>query len=49
MCRKSMLWGCVLAAFGIGLLIGSWVEGGFLFHCLAFAAVFIGIGMLRCR
>lgn len=47
MCRKSKLWGCALAAFGAGLLIGCWVESGFLFHCLGFGLVIIGIGMLR--
>lgn len=47
MCRQNQLWGCVLAAFGLGLLIGSWVDGGFLFHCFGFGLIFLGCGMLR--
>lgn len=47
MCRKERLWGCAMACFGAGLLVGSWVETGFLFHCMGFGLVIIGIGMLR--
>ena len=47
MCRKTRLWGCALAAFGAGLLIGSWVEGGFLFCCLAFGLICVGFGIMK--
>ena len=47
MCRKGKVWGCALAAFGIGMLIGGWVESGFLFHCLGFGLVIVGIGIVR--
>lgn len=47
MCRKGRLWGCALVAFGLGMLIGSWVESGFLFHCLGFGLVIAGCGMLK--
>jgi len=41
MCRQNQLIGCALLAFGIGLLIGLWLEGGFLPGC-------IGLGLLVC-
>lgn len=45
MCRHNQLCGCALLAFGVGLLIGLWLEGGFLAHCLGFGLVIVGIGM----
>lgn len=47
MCRHNQLWGCVLMAFGLGVLIGVWLEGGFLCHCLGFGLIVIGFGMAR--
>ena len=47
MCRKNQLWGCVLMAFGLGLLIGIRLEGGFLCHCVCFGVVAVGCGMCR--
>lgn len=41
MCRRYLVVGWIMLAFGAGLLIGKWAEGGFLFHCL-------GIGLLLC-
>lgn len=29
MCRKNQLCGCALITFGIGLLIGTWLDSGF--------------------
>ena len=39
MCRKNQLCGCAVMAFGVGVLLGLWIEGGFFAHCF-------GIGML---
>jgi len=47
MCRHNVLLGFILAAFGAGLLIGKWVGGGFLFHCLCLGLVFGGLFLLR--
>ena len=47
MCRNGKLWGGALIAFGIGLLIGSWVDNGFLFHCLSFGLIIVGCGVLK--
>lgn len=47
MCRHNQLWGCALIAFGIGVLIGLWVEGGFLAHCLGFGVIVIGCSVMR--
>ena len=39
MCRYHQLWGGIAAAFGAGILLGAWLEGGFL--CTVF-----GIGLI---
>ena len=47
MCRKNQLLGSVLIAFGLGLLIGIRLEGGFLCHCVCFGVIAVGGGLLR--
>ena len=47
MCRRHQLMGCTLLTFGLGLLIGIWVEGGFWAHCLGFAFIIFGFSMAR--
>lgn len=42
MCRRNHLFGCAFLAFGLGLLIGIWIEGGFLAHCFGFFMIFSG-------
>ena len=39
MCRKNQLCGCALITFGLGLLIGTWLESGFF-------SFLIGIGIM---
>lgn len=46
MCRRYLLWGAAMAAFGLGLLFGMWIEGGFLAHCFALALLVLGVGTL---
>ena len=46
MCRRYLLWGAAMAAFGFGLLIGMWIEGGFLAHCCGLALFVLGVGTL---
>ena len=47
MCRQNMLWGCILMSFGVGLLIGIWLEGGFLAHIFSFAIICVGCGVCK--
>ena len=39
MCRRNQLCGCALVTFGLGLLIGSWLEIGIF-------SFFAGIGII---
>lgn len=43
MCRRNHFWGFGLVAFGLGLLLGSWCEGGFLWYCLGLGMLFFGL------
>ncbi|MBO5078771.1 MAG: hypothetical protein J6B67_03700 [Oscillospiraceae bacterium] len=47
MCRQNQLWGCVLIAFGVGVLVGTWLEGGFLCTCFALGVAVLGIGVMH--
>ena len=47
MCRYNQLWGCVMMAFGLGILIGTWLEGGFLCHCFGFGVIVVGVGVMK--
>lgn len=33
MCRYNQLWGLVLIALGLGILLGTWMSGGFICYC----------------
>jgi len=41
MCRKNLLLGLGLLAFGLGLLVGCWIENEFVRNC-------IGVGLIAC-
>lgn len=47
MCRQNLLWGSVVVAFGLGMLIGAWLKSGFVTHLIGLALVFLGFAMLR--
>ena len=47
MCRYSQLWGCVLIAFGVGVLLGAWLEGGFLCNCFGIGIAVLGVWVMR--
>lgn len=49
MCRHNQLWGGVVLSFGLGILIGIWIEGGFLAHCFGFALIICGLCIGRKR
>ena len=39
MCRQNQMWGCALIAFGLGVIVGMLLEGGFL-------GCFFGLGLI---
>ena len=47
MCRHNTLWGCVLIAFGVGVLVGTWLKGGFLCNCFAVGLMILGLSVTR--
>lgn len=47
MCRQNQLWGCVLLAFGLGLLFGLWLNSGFLAHCIGFGLMICGCAVMK--
>jgi hypothetical protein len=48
MCRQSVFWSCVEIAFGFGMLLGIWIGGGFLAHCVGFGLMGMGIcGLMK--
>ena len=49
MCRYYQLWGCIILSFGLGILIGMWLEGGFFAHCFGFGLILVGCSMGRKR
>ncbi len=47
MCRRNQLWGCSLLAFGIGVLVGTWLESGLVCHLFGLLAIFCGWSVCR--
>lgn len=47
MCRYKQLWGFVAGAFGLGILTGVWLEGGFLCICFGIGLIIAGIAMIK--
>ncbi len=43
MCRQNQLFGFCLMAFGLGVLVGLGLEGGFLCWCLGIGLILAGI------
>ena len=43
MCRKNHMWALAVISFGLGLLIGLWIESGFVQGCIGVA--FVGFGI----
>ena len=46
MYRNGQLLGYVLTAFGTGILLGSWAEGGFWCNCIGIGLLLSGISMI---
>lgn len=49
MCRQNLLWGAAVCAFGLGILIGTWLESGFFCHLAGFGLLLLGFGVMRRR
>ena len=47
MCRQNQMWGAAVLAFGLGVLIGTWLESGFFCHIFGFGLIFLGTGVMR--
>lgn len=47
MCRYKQLWGFAVAAFGLGLLTGAWLDGGFLCSCLGIGLIVAGVALVK--
>ena len=47
MCRQNQLLGVAILGFGLGMLIGIWLDGGFFGHCFALGMAVCGLCMLR--
>ena len=45
MCRRNQLGGFVLLAFGVGILVGTWLESGLFCHLLGLLAIFCGVSV----
>jgi hypothetical protein len=44
-----MLYGGCLFAFGLGVLVGTWLRSGFVCHLLGFGLILLGVCVLRKR
>ena len=49
MCRQNQLYGSCLLAFGLGVLIGTWLTSGLLCHLIGFGLIVLGILVIRRR
>lgn len=47
MCRRNQLLGCVLLAFGLGLLFGTWLKSGLICCLLGLLAILWGFAVCR--
>ena len=47
MCRQNELWAWAAIAFGMGVLLGVWIESGFVRCCIGCVAVALGIMVMQ--
>ena len=43
MCRRNQLWGLAVLAFGLGLVVGSWLEPVFIRKCCGIGLMAVGV------
>ena len=46
MYRRNILQGCMMAAFGFGIMMGFWLEEGFFCYCFAVCCCVLGCGCI---
>lgn len=47
MCRRNQLLGLGLLAFGLGLVVGCWMESEFVCNCLGIGLIAVGVLVLQ--
>jgi len=47
MCRQNLLYGGCLLAFGLGVLIGTWLKSGLVSHLFGVALIVLGLFVIR--
>lgn len=47
MCRQNQMWGATVLAFGLGVLVGTWLESGFFCHVVGFSLILLGLAVVR--
>ena len=47
MCRKNQLWGMAVLAFGLGLVVGCWLESELARICCGFGLLVAGFLILQ--
>lgn len=47
MYRQNTMCGIAVAAFGFGILVGTWLQSGFACHLIGFGLIFLGLCVLR--
>ena len=49
MCRQNEMYGGCLLAFGLGVLVGTWLTSSLLCHLFGIGMIFLGFYVLRKR
>lgn len=47
MCRRNQLLGCMLGAFGVGMLVACFFESGFFCGCIGLCTAIGGVAVWR--
>lgn len=47
MCRKNQIWGIAVLAFGLGVMVGCWVEPAFVRNLIGIGLIAGGILILQ--
>jgi len=45
--RQNLLWGGTVLAFGLGVLVGTWLKSGFVCHLVGIGLIFLGLSLMR--
>ena len=47
MCRQTLLYGGCLLAFGLGVLVGTWLTSGLVCHLFGCGMILLGFLLIR--